>query len=113
MSFEFQVKTTGELTAAEISGHTRLFREVYGKPCNEGLFLRKFARNGFGRSVHSLMFYDGELAGAFSAIPVRYRFFGQTLLFANTADLMISPRHRGSIPRLQTLAEGLYRALAR
>jgi len=113
MPFEFQVKTTGELTTAEISDHTRLFREVYGKPSTADLFLRKFARNCQGRSVHSLMFHDGELAGAFSAIPGRYRFFGQTLVFANTADLMISPRHRGSIPRLQTLAEGLYGALAR
>jgi hypothetical protein len=59
------------------------------------------------------MFLDGELVGAFSAIPVRYRFFGQSLLFANTADLMISPRQRGSVLRLQTLAEGLYAALAR
>ena len=113
MAFEFQVRTTAELIPAEISAHTRLFREVYGKPCPEDLFLRKFARTGVGGSVHSLMFHDGELAGAFSAIPVRYRFFGRTLLFANTADLMIAPRHRGSLPRLQTLAEGLYRGLAR
>jgi hypothetical protein len=113
VAFEFQVKTTGELIPAEIFAHTRLFQEVFGKPCPEDLFLRKFARNCLGQSVHSLMFHDGELAGAFSAIPVRYRFFGQTLLFANTADLMISPRHRGSMPRLQTLAEGLYTALAR
>ncbi|MGA2741726.1 MAG: GNAT family N-acetyltransferase [Bryobacteraceae bacterium] len=113
MAFEFQVRTTSELIPAEISEHTRLFREVYGKPCSEDLFLRKFARNCLGGSVHSLMFHDGELAGAFSAIPVRYRFFGQTLWFANTADLMIAPRHRGSMARLHTLAEGLYRGLAR
>jgi hypothetical protein len=112
-AFEFQVKTTGELTPAEISALTRLFREVYGKTCTEDLFLRKFARNCLGRSVHSLMFYDGELAGAFSAIPVRYRYFGKTLLFANTADLMIAPRYRGSVTRFQSLAEGLYEALAR
>jgi hypothetical protein len=113
MAFEFQVKTTGELSRAEISGLTRLFHEVYGKPCPEDLFLRKFARNCLGRSVHSLMLFDGELVGAFSAIPVRYSFFGQTLLFANTADLMIARRHRGSITRFQNLAEGLYDALAR
>jgi len=113
MAFEFQVKTTGELAPEEISALTRLFLEAYGKTCPEDLFLRKFAGNCLGRSVHSLMFFDDELIGAFSAIPTRYRFFGQTLLFANTADLMIAPRHRGSVTRLQTLAEGLYKALAR
>ena len=113
MTFQFEVKTTGELTPAEISQHVRLFREVYGKPCPEDLFMRKYARTCLGRSVHSLMFLDGDLVGAFSAIPVRYRFFGQTLLFATAVDLMISPRHRGSIRRLHTLAEGLYAALAR
>ena len=113
MAFEFHVLTTREIIPAEIADYTRLFREVYGKPFPEDLFLRKFARNCFGGSVHSLMFHDGQLAGAFSAIPVRYHFFGRSLLFANTADLMIAQRHRGSIPRLHTLAEGLYRALAR
>jgi Acetyltransferase (GNAT) domain len=112
MAFEFQVKTTGELSPAEITALTQLFREVYGKPCPEDLFLRKFARSCLGRSIHSLMLLDGGLVGAFSAIPVRYRFFGQTLLFANTADLMIAPRHRGSVSRFQSLAEGLYEALA-
>jgi hypothetical protein len=112
VTFTFQTKTTVDLSAAEIAAMTRLFREVYGKVMPDDLFLRKFAGNGLGRSFHSLMFADGELAGAFSAIPVRFRFFERALLFANTADLMIAPRHRGSLPRFQELAEGLYSALA-
>ncbi len=112
MAPEFQVRNTGELKPEEVAGLTRLFELVFGKPCPEDLFQRKFAHSCLGHSIHSLMFLDGELIGAFSAIPVRYRFFGSTLLFAITADLMIDPRHRGQIPRLQRLAEGLYERLA-
>jgi hypothetical protein len=109
---EFQVRTTGELRPEEIAGLTRLFETVFAKPCPEDVFRRKFAGGGPGGSVHSLMFLGGELIGAFSAIPLRYRFFGRTLLFAITADLMIDPRHRGAISRVQRLAEGMYQRLA-
>jgi hypothetical protein len=108
MTPEFQVKTTPDLQPEEVRALTRLFEVVFSKPCPEDLFERKYRP----RSIHSLMFLDRELIGAFSAIPVRYTFFGRTLLFAVTADLMIDPRHRGQLPRVQRLAEGLYAALA-
>ena len=109
----FQVRTTDELEPSEITALAQLFEIVFGKPCPEDLFVRKFARSPTGRSVHSLMFLNGELIGAFSAIPVPYGFFGQTLKFAITADLMIHPSHRGPVSRVQKLASGLYDALAR
>jgi hypothetical protein len=109
----FQVRTTDELEASEITALAQLFEIVFGKPCPEDLFIRKFARSPTGRSVHSLMFLDGQMIGAFSAIPVPYRFFGQTLKFAITADLMIHPNHRGPVSRVQKLGNGLYDALAR
>jgi hypothetical protein len=112
VALEFQVRTTGELKPEEVAALTHLFEVVFAKPCPEDIFRRKFA-GSIGRSVHSLMFLDRELIGAFSAIPVRYNFFGRTLLFAITADLMIDPRHRGSITRFQRLAEAMYDALAR
>jgi hypothetical protein len=110
---EFRVKTTTELEPREISGLTRLFENVYGKPCPEDLFCRKYAKSWLGHSVHSLMSVGDELAGAFSAIPVRYRYFGRTLLFAITADLMIDPRHRGALSRVKKLSENLYEGLRR
>jgi len=112
MALEYEVKTTGELKPAEIAALTRLFEVVFSRPCPEDLFRRKFERSCPGRSIHSLMFLDGELIGAFSAIPVRYLFFGSPTLFAITADLMIHPRHRGAAARVQRLAQGLYQALA-
>ena len=109
----FKVRSTDELKPAEIGALTRLFEVVYGKPCPADLFLRKFGRSCLGYSIHSLMFLGEELIGAFSAIPVLYRFFGETRLFSITADLMIHPQYRGSIPRMKCLADGLYAALAR
>ena len=109
----FQVRTTGELEPAEIDAIAHLFEIVFAKPCPPDLFLRKYADSPLGRSVHSLMFLDGQLIGAFSAIPLRYRFFGETMPFAITADLMIHPSHRGPVSRLQQLADGLYSTLAR
>lgn len=109
----FQVRTTGELNPAEITALAQLFEIVFRKPCPEDLFVRKFARSPLGHSVHSLMFLEGQLIGAFSAIPLHYRFFGQSLLFAITADLMIHPDHRGPVSRVQKLGTGLYEALAR
>ena len=109
----FQVRTTNELEPSEITALAQLFETVFGKPCPEDLFIRKFARSPTGHSIHSLMFLNGQLIGAFSAIPVPYRFFGQTLLFAITADLMIHPQHRGPVSRVQKLASSLYDALAR
>jgi hypothetical protein len=109
----FQVRTTNELEPSEITAMAQLFEAVFSKPCPEDLFIRKFARSPIGHSIHSLMFLNGELIGAFSAIPVPYRFFGHTLLFAITADLMIHPQHRGPVSRVQKLANGLYDALIR
>ena len=110
---EFQVRTTNELQPSEITALTQLFETVFSKPCPQDLFIRKFAHSPMGHAIHSLMFLDGQLIGAFSAIPVRYRFFGETLLFAITADLMIHPNHRGPVYRVQKLGNGLYDALAR
>jgi Acetyltransferase (GNAT) domain len=109
----FQVRTTNELEPTEIAAVAQLFELVFSKPCPEDLFLRKFARSPMGHAIHSLMFLNGELIGAFSAIPVPYRFFGNPLTFAITADLMIHPNHRGAVSRVQKLASCLYDALAR
>jgi hypothetical protein len=112
MALDFQVKTTDKLKPAEVAALTRLFEVVFDKPCPEDLFERKFGRSCLGWSLHSLMFLDGELIGAYSAIPVRYRFCGRTQVFAIGLDLMIDPGHRGRAYQVKRLAEELYEALA-
>ena len=107
----YKVKTTGELTPDEIAQLRQLFTDVFHKPFPEDVFHRKYAASCLGHSFHSLMFDDDRLIGAFSAIPVRYRFFGRTVLLAPTADLMIAKEHRGPVKRLQVLGQGLFEAL--
>src|SRR5689334_21768674 len=72
---EFTAKTTGELTASEVLQLRELFVAVYQKPFPEDLLRRKYAGSCLGHSFHSLMLDGGRIVGAFSAIPVRYRFF--------------------------------------
>ena len=107
----YKVKTTGELTPDEIAQLRQLFTDVFHKPFPEDVLHRKYAASCLGHSFHSLMFDEDRLIGAFSAIPVRYRFFGRTILFAPTADLMIVQEYRGPVKRLQVLGQGLFEAL--
>ena len=72
---------------------------------------RKYGGSCLGYSFHSLMLDGDRIVGAFSAIPVRYRFFGKTVLFAPTADLMIAQPYRGPVKQLQRLGQGLFEKL--
>jgi hypothetical protein len=107
----YAVKTTGELTAGEIGQLRQLFTDVFHRPFPEDVLQRKYAGSCLGHSFHSLMFDEGRVVGAFSAIPVRYRFFGSPVLFAPTADLMIARPYRGPVKQLQLLGQGLFDVL--
>jgi hypothetical protein len=105
---DYAVKTTPELTDAEISQLRELFTDVFHKPFPEDVLHRKYSGSCLGYSFHSLMYDEGRVVGAFSAIPVLYRFFGKRVLFAPTADLMIAHRYRGPVKQLQILGKGLF-----
>ncbi len=104
----YAVKTTSELTDSEIAQLRELFTDVFHRPFPEDVLRRKYAGACLGHSFHSLMYDADRVVGAFSAIPVRYRFFGKPILFAPTADLMIAQRYRGPVKQLQTLGQGLF-----
>ena len=107
----YAVKTTPELTDSEIAQLRNLFTDVFHRPFPEDVLRRKYSGSCLGHSFHSLMYEGDRVVGAFSAIPVRYRFFGNTLLFAPTADLMIAQAYRGPVRQLQTLGQGLFEKL--
>ena len=106
-SLKYVVKTTDELEAAEISSLRALFSEVFQRALPEDVFLRKYRSACFGYSIHSLMYVDGNLAGAVTAIPFRYSWFGEPRIFAIEADLMISARSRGRLDRMKQLTTRL------
>ena len=107
----YAVKTTNQLTAPEILQLRELFTEVFHKPFPEDVLRRKYSGACLGHSFHSLLLDQSRIVGAFSAIPVRYRYFGQPLLFAPTADLMIARQYRGSVKQLQKIGAGLFEKL--
>jgi hypothetical protein len=109
---EFILKTTSELVSDERRALSTLFSEVFQKPFPVELFESKYARTCLGRSFHCLMLVEGALAGAYSAIPVRYRFFGDERLFAIGVDLMIAKTFRGRLSHFKNLSEILYARLA-
>jgi hypothetical protein len=104
----YAVKTTVELTAGEILQLRELFTDVFHRPFPGDVLQRKYCGSCLGYSFHSLMLDEGRIMGAFSAIPVRYQFFGKPVLFAPTADLMIAQQHRGPVRQLQALGQGLF-----
>jgi len=107
----YATKTTGELTAAEIGQLRELFVAAFQRPFPEDVLRRKYSGSCLGHSFHSLMYDEGRIVGAFSAIPARYGFFGKPVLFAPTADLMIAQPYRGPVQRLQKLGHGLFEKL--
>ena len=108
---QFLFKTTNELTEIEKKGLSQLFEEVFHKPFPYSLFDTKYAHSCLGYSFHVVMTIDDAIVGAFSAIPVRYEFFGEQRLFATTADLMIAQGFRGRLSYVKLLSELLHERL--
>lgn len=113
MSIKVEVRRTADLSPEERLRLCALFEEVFHKSCPESVFLRKYAAAWLGSSFHALARRDGRIAGAYSAIVVRYRFFDRDLLFAIPADLMIEKAFRGNMRAVVDLSNALYGALAK
>jgi len=73
-----------------------LFLRVFDKEMPRETFERKFLYTPRGYSYHSLMLHEQAVVGAFSAVPVRYRFFGKEQIFALSVDTMIDLKYRGA-----------------
>jgi hypothetical protein len=73
-----------------------LFLRVFNKKMTRETFEQKFFYTPRGYSYHSLMLHEEAIVGAFSAVPVRYRFFGKEQIFALSVDTMIDLKYRGA-----------------
>jgi hypothetical protein len=72
-----------------------LFLRVFDKKMTKDAFERKFFYTPGGYSYHSLMLHGQAVVGAFSAVPGRYRLFGQEQILALSVDTMIDAKYRG------------------
>lgn len=89
-------KTTDQLNESGQEQMCDLFLRVFNKKMTRETFERKFFFTPRGYSYHSLMLYEEAVVGAFSAVPVRYRFFGKEQIFALSVDTMIDLKYRGA-----------------
>ncbi len=88
-------KTTEQLTESEQKQMRDLFEAVFNKKMTKDSFERKFFYTPKDYSYHGLMLSEKTIVGASSAVPGRYEFFGQELIFSLSVDTMIDPKYRG------------------
>jgi hypothetical protein len=88
-------KRTVQLTKSEQQQMRDLFEAVFNKKMTKDSFERKFFYTPKGYSYHGLMLHEKNIVGASSAVPGRYKFFGEKHIFALSVDTMIDPKYRG------------------
>lgn len=88
-------KTTDQLTESEQEQMRDLFLRIFNKKMTKEAFERKFFYTPRGYSYHGLMLHEEVVVGASSAVPGRYKFFGEELIFSLSVDTMIDLKHRG------------------
>ncbi len=104
-------KTTDQLLESERELMCSLFLRVFNKNMVRDAFERKFFYTPRGYSYHGLMLHKETIVGALSAVPSRYRFFGEERIFSLSVDTMIAPEYRGGGHVLQ-MANLLHQGLA-
>jgi hypothetical protein len=90
-------KRTDQLTESEQQQMRDLFLLVFNKKMTKDAFERKFFYTPKGYSYHGLMLHDKIIVGASSAVPGRYKFFGEEHIFSLSVDTMIAPKYRGGV----------------
>jgi hypothetical protein len=88
-------KRTDQLLGSEQEQMRDLFLRVFNKKMTRDAFERKFFHTPKGYSYHGLMLCEKTIVGASSAVPKRYKFFGEELIFSLSVDTMIDPKCRG------------------
>lgn len=103
-------KRTDQLTESEQQQMRDVFEAVFNKKMTKDTFDRKFFYTPKGYSYHGLMLYEKTVVGATSAVPGRYKFFGQEHIFSLSVDTMIDPKYRGGghfLKMIKLVHEGL------
>lgn len=111
MNRRFILKKSNQLSAAEKEQYLELFFRVFRKRMSNDQFDRKYLHTPTGYSYHGLTVIDGNIVGAYTAIPYLYKYFDQKLMFALSVDTMIDEQHRGGPFNLQKMATLVYDAM--
>ena len=111
-SVDLSIQLTHDLSQSDKSEMRLLFESVFEKSCPPDIFDRKYAQSCLGYSWHALLRREGRIVGAYSAIPVRYRYYGNDAMFAIGVDLMVAKHFRGQLRSIKEMIEGLHSSLA-
>ena len=88
-------KRTDQLLESEQEQMRDLFLRVFNKNMTKDAFERKFFYTPMGYSYHGLMLREEVVVGATSAVPGRYKFFGEEQILSLSVDTMVDPKCRG------------------
>lgn len=88
-------KRTDQLLESEQEQMRDLFLRVFNKNMTKDAFERKFFYTPRGYSYHGLMLREEVVVGATSAVPGRYKFFGEEQILSLSVDTMVDPKCRG------------------
>jgi Acetyltransferase (GNAT) domain len=109
---DLSIQLTHDLSQSDKSEIRLLFESVFEKSFPPDVFDRKYAQSCLGYSWHALLRREGRIVGAYSAIPIRYRFYGNDVMFAIGVDLMVAKHSRGHLRSIKEMIEGLHSSLA-
>lgn len=113
MQLNYTLKKTTELSEQEKDEIRFLFREVFNKKKSIESFNRQFCSTPTSWSLHGLLTDNGKIVGCYTAVPVKYRFFGEEHLFALSVDTMIKRQYRGDPFKIMKMAQLVYEGLAK
>lgn len=112
VAVEYVFKRSGEFTPVEKQQWLELFSTVFGKRRSLVDFDRLFLQTPTGYSYHVLMLRDGQVGGAFNAVPYRYHYFGREHLLALSVDTMINPDFRDNPFHMKKMAQLCHQRMA-
>ena len=92
---DFRLKKTNELSDSEMGQICELFSSIFESDRSLDMFKKQFLGTPLGYSYHGLMLDGTRIVGSYSAMPYRYLYDGQELLFTLSVDTMIAKEYRG------------------
>jgi len=108
---QIKIKKTFEICETDWDSYIKLFNLIFHQNYTVAQMKYKYTNTPWGYSLHSLLYIDGVLVGAQSAIPEKLSYQGQEILLACTCDTFIKKECRVEIDTLAKMFNLLLDAL--
>lgn len=108
---KFIFRKTNQLSSTDREKWLELFLRVFGKKKSQQQFNKKYLCTPYGYAYHGLMVVDGQIVGAYNAVPNLYRYFDKEVIFALSVDTMVDSRYRGGPFNVRKMAHLVFEAM--